>query len=66
MPEANNRLLYSKHQTDGILEAAQAHEDIFLSCPSDFSKYRRRLPLESLHAFFDSVTKLFLAEVAIG
>jgi hypothetical protein len=24
------------------------------------------LPLESLHAFFDSVTKLFLAEVAIG
>jgi len=58
MPEANNRFLSNQHQTDGILEAAQAHEDIFLSHRSDFSKYRKRLPLESLHAVFDSLTRV--------
>jgi predicted AAA+ superfamily ATPase len=58
MPEANNRFLASTHQTDGLLEAAHAHEDIVLSYRSDFSKYRKRLPLETLHAVFDSITRV--------
>jgi predicted AAA+ superfamily ATPase len=58
MPEAVRRFHHEGDTVDGVFSAATTHDDIILSYRADFAKYRRRIPLESLHAVFDALPQI--------